>query len=143
MFDLEERRNNCLSSTRLCFPEIFYDENRFNQADLYSLRETGPSFLLEFSFLDNLSNEIYWCAFNDLTLMSERNFNNFSESEMKFLSKLMVNQAFVGKRGASVVPLYSDVLNLFVGEDSPIKDFVTLEDKVNAVNDGFWHCLRK
>ena len=95
---------------------------------------------LEFLVWENLEDERYWSSIDYLNILINKGVE-FSETDLEKFARTTVQQAIDGKRAASSVPLFSDTWNKIGSEKSPLKNYVTSEDKKTAVNNGFWHCL--
>ena len=143
MIDIEARKSRCGEQIRINYKELL---NAKGEVDLYKLniQKNSPREVIEYGFWEELGNEKYWRAFNVLNfLLAREGKNNFSESDLEQITKIMIKQIIEGKEIASSIPMYSDVFRLIGGKESPLEKYVGEGIKIGTLNDGFWNCLRE
>ncbi|MBW2969098.1 hypothetical protein KY314_03205, partial [Candidatus Woesearchaeota archaeon] len=95
----------------------------------------------EFVIWDFLKNNRYWDAYTNLKRLGRESEDIFSKEDFKNLTKIIIKEIMQGKEVAVGIPLYNDVWKI-KQENSPLKEYVSDEHIKDAVNTGFWSCLK-
>jgi len=156
---IKARKEKCIDVLKQKHPEFLRD-GKFNTYHVDNFRiENAPDVVLEAIAWNYFEAERYWDGHRNFCNLIERNKDYFSEDDKKDITKILLSQILEGKRVASGIPLYSDTWRMFHPEPertsishslpnskeelkiSPLKEYVTEQDRANAVNKGFWHVM--
>ena len=143
--ELQERRDKSARIFKEHHRDLMKGSEDIDNYEFLMMQDKDiPDLGFEFLMWNNLNNKVYWTSLSKLNELKKRNVlgNHFSEQDLGRLAETMISQMWMGERAASDVPIFSDVFLLFSDEEkSPLTRFVREEQRVMAINKGFWHCL--
>ena len=122
------------------YPDIHERDPAFYQ--FASIEKELPESLERYVMWEELSAERYWHSLHYMNHLATQGKEPLPKEEMTRMTETLIEQAMAGRVIASKVPLYSDVWEKLKASESHVRDYVTDEHEVTALNDGFWHCLK-